>query len=99
MYVIIRFLRIILVGILIYVLYKILWKGDWFPSLFSRHSKGRGNHPQSALEELKRDPVCGAYIPGSQAIQHRTGGETRYFCSEECKQKFLEQEKQEKKES
>jgi YHS domain-containing protein len=38
--------------------------------------------------ELKKDPVCGTFISTASAIQKRVGGETYYFCSPECRDKF-----------
>jgi len=38
--------------------------------------------------ELKKDPVCGTFISTATAIQKRVGGETYYFCSPECRDKF-----------
>jgi YHS domain-containing protein len=38
--------------------------------------------------ELKKDPVCGTFISTATAIQKRAGGETYYFCSNECRDKF-----------
>jgi YHS domain-containing protein len=38
--------------------------------------------------ELKKDPVCGTFISTATAIQKRAGGETYYFCSAECRDKF-----------
>ena len=38
--------------------------------------------------ELKKDPVCGTFISTATAIQKRAGGETYYFCSPECRDKF-----------
>ena len=73
-------------GVIGYVLYKILWKGEGI-GLFRSRKKA---HPQNAIEEMKKDPVCGTYIPENQAIKYRMGSETYYFCSEECKQAFRE---------
>jgi YHS domain-containing protein len=39
-------------------------------------------------EELKKDPVCGTYLPPSAAIQKSVGGTIYYFCSVECRDKF-----------
>ncbi len=36
------------------------------------------------IEEMKKDPVCGTYVPESQAIRYHGN----YFCSEDCKEKF-----------
>jgi YHS domain-containing protein len=38
--------------------------------------------------ELKKDPVCGTYISTATALQKKSGGETYYFCSPECRDKF-----------
>jgi YHS domain-containing protein len=38
--------------------------------------------------ELKKDPVCGTFISTATAMQKRLGGETYYFCSAECRNKF-----------
>jgi YHS domain-containing protein len=38
--------------------------------------------------ELKKDPVCGTFISTATAIQRKAGGETYYFCSAECRDKF-----------
>jgi YHS domain-containing protein len=38
--------------------------------------------------ELKKDPVCGTFISAQTSIQKKSGGETYYFCSAECRDKF-----------
>jgi YHS domain-containing protein len=38
--------------------------------------------------ELKKDPVCGTYVSTATAFQKAAGGETLYFCSRECRDKF-----------
>jgi YHS domain-containing protein len=37
---------------------------------------------------LRRDPVCGMFIPESQAHTRTVRGETLYFCSEECRDRY-----------
>ena len=39
--------------------------------------------------ELKRDPVCGTFVPASTQFQKTVGGEAKYFCSAECRDKFV----------
>jgi YHS domain-containing protein len=39
--------------------------------------------------ELKKDPSCGTYIAVQSALQKTMDGETYYFCSPECRDKFL----------
>jgi YHS domain-containing protein len=37
------------------------------------------------------DPSCHVYIPKLEAITAKIAGETIYFCSKECKKKYLEE--------
>jgi YHS domain-containing protein len=37
---------------------------------------------------LKKDPVCGTFIAPSTAVRKMLGGETYYFCSAQCRDKF-----------
>lgn len=45
-------------------------------------------NPSSASSVLKKDPVCGTYVAASTGITHQTHGETLYFCSKECRDKY-----------
>jgi YHS domain-containing protein len=38
--------------------------------------------------ELKKDPVCGTFIASASALKKTVGGETYYFCSPDCRDKF-----------
>ena len=38
--------------------------------------------------ELKKDPVCGTFISTATAFQKFANGQTYYFCSTECRDKF-----------
>ncbi len=92
MYLIIRLLKLIFLGFLVYLLYKWLWKGERFiffkPRRKSRQKHQADYHTLAPLEEMKKDPVCGTYIPENQALKYKNNSETYYFCSEECKQKY-----------
>jgi hypothetical protein len=46
--------------------------------------ESRGQAPQS----LKKDPVCGTFVAPATAMQKTKGGETYYFCSAACRDKF-----------
>jgi hypothetical protein len=46
--------------------------------------RGQGSAPQS----LKKDPVCGTFVSVATAMQKTKGGETYYFCSAACRDKF-----------
>jgi len=38
--------------------------------------------------ELKKDPVCGTYVAATAGITHQIKGQTVYFCSKECRDKY-----------
>jgi YHS domain-containing protein len=81
------FIRLLLLAGIGYLLYKMLWKGER-PSFFTFKKKPQGSPSQNVLEEMKKDPVCGTYVPEHQSIKYKAGGETHYFCSPECKETF-----------
>lgn len=86
---IIRILRFVLIGIIIFFLYRLIFKGNLFGFL-KRKKKTTPSHP---LEEMKKDPICGIFIPQSQALEYKSGDQIHYFCSEECKRKYQKLEK------
>jgi len=50
-----------------------------------------GSRPPSSASsggELKKDPVCGTFISTATAFQKFSNGQTHYFCSTECRDKF-----------
>jgi YHS domain-containing protein len=46
--------------------------------------------PSDAVtRKLVRDPVCGMHLAEGIAVVQRQGREVLYFCSEECREKFV----------
>ena len=88
MYILVRLIKILVIVVIIYVLYKALWKGEPFGFLRNKKKRRVPQTPQKAIEEMKKDPVCGTYIPVHEARTLNSGNEIQYFCSEECKEKF-----------
>lgn len=39
---------------------------------------------------LVKDPVCGTYVVREKALTASAGGETIWFCSEDCRQRWLD---------
>lgn len=37
---------------------------------------------------MEKDPICGTYVDTASALRHSFHGETKYFCSSECLEKF-----------
>jgi uncharacterized protein len=42
---------------------------------------------------MVKDETCNTYVPKENAIREVYKGKEYYFCSRECRQKFLEQKK------
>jgi YHS domain-containing protein len=38
--------------------------------------------------ELRKDPVCGTFVPVSTSLKRVVNGETVYFCSADCRDRF-----------
>ena len=41
--------------------------------------------------ELKEDPVCGSFVEETSKYKVKLYDKVYYFCSEECKNKFIEE--------
>ena len=62
-----------------------------FGELFNTSSGQPGSPPAASTPtggELKKDPVCGTFISTATAFQKAAGGQTYYFCSTACRDKF-----------
>ncbi|MBC7360951.1 MAG: YHS domain-containing protein [Candidatus Aminicenantes bacterium] len=38
---------------------------------------------------MVKDEICNTYIPEDEALKEVRNGQAHYFCSEECRKKFL----------
>jgi YHS domain-containing protein len=74
--------RILVYVILLGIVYWVVKR-----ALFPR-KKQPGNLGRPG-EVLVQDPVCKCYLPKSQARALDLKGEKVFFCSEECRRKFL----------
>jgi len=64
------------------------FKGGFPPSAGTPGAPGPRPSSGSVIGELKKDPVCGTFISTQTAFQKAVRGETYYFCSAECRDKF-----------
>ncbi len=79
-------LRIIILSILIYILFRLLIGAG-------RRNDGRRAGPKvgasgSARDVLMEDPVCHTLIPAKSAITMNKEGKTLYFCSQNCRDHY-----------
>lgn len=49
----------------------------------------KGTAPEKEGEVMVLDTVCNSYIPMQSALSLNDGGRTLYFCTEECRDRFL----------
>jgi YHS domain-containing protein len=86
-----RFLVYSLVAIFLITLVRafigIISRG--FGELLSSGSSSQPGQSQPAGGELRKDPVCGVYVAESAAVKLSVKGETLYFCSPACRDKYL----------
>jgi YHS domain-containing protein len=86
-----RFILILLAAILLISLLRsiigIVVKG-FAQALSSNDGNAamRGGGPPAS--ELKKDPVCGAYVPTATSVKKMVGGGVVYFCSTTCRDKY-----------
>jgi YHS domain-containing protein len=82
-------LRLIIIGILLYILYRLLIGPGKKRGYFKK--KGPAS-PEGAVQDvLVEDPVCHTYIPKEQAVQLHHDKKMFYFCSDKCCEMFLKQ--------
>jgi hypothetical protein len=88
-----RLILYVIVGVVILTLLRSVL--DAVGKAFAGGSSSPSTAPPSsseprgqAAQTLKKDPVCGTFVSAATAIQKSKGGETYYFCSPECRDKF-----------
>jgi uncharacterized protein len=79
------FFRILLYALLAYIIYKFIRVYQ----VLTRKNKPRRPSEQSSGIMVK-DEVCNIYLPQEDALKEIVDGKTYFFCSKECRQKFLE---------
>lgn len=79
-------MKIIIYLLLIYLVYKVV--KSWTASPVSSE---RGNSGDSdAVDDIMiKDPVCGVYFPRKDGVYLNAGERDIYFCSSECRDKFV----------
>lgn len=82
-------LRLLVLAVLLYIGYRLI------VSSFRKNSDQKKMDGQSAdgdgkiTDVLVEDPVCHKLVPKQQAQTLQDNDETLYFCSEECRDKYV----------
>jgi YHS domain-containing protein len=75
--------RLILWAVLIYLLVRALARLTRGMLEGAGYRRDGGQPPSVGLV---KDPVCGVFVVPSKALTSGSGSETKFFCSEKCRQ-------------
>ncbi|MFP4629290.1 MAG: YHS domain-containing protein [Desulfohalobiaceae bacterium] len=70
-----------------FLLYKLVM-GDQKKKM---EAKGKKASKKVEAGEMVKDPVCGTYVSVDSDIRVKQGGQVYYFCSYECRDRFLQE--------
>ena len=76
--------RILILVLILWLLRRLLARILGTP----RRSQQSGS--QAVSNYMVKDPVCGMYMDSRLAVQLEDRKESLYFCSEECKNKYID---------
>jgi hypothetical protein len=83
------FFRLLIFAILGVVVYRVL------KSVMGGAASGRVNTtydpPDRVDDVMVKDPQCGTYFPRRDGVTVTTSHEVLYFCSNECRDRYLAQ--------
>ncbi|MBU2548422.1 MAG: hypothetical protein KKB20_08445 [Proteobacteria bacterium] len=86
------FIRWFLIVALFYLIYRVL-RGMIFaarPPVSGPTRPEPGRVDTERTEDLVRDPQCGVYFPRSEGLASMVDGQVLYFCSQGCRDRYLE---------
>jgi len=87
-------IRIIILAVVAYVFYRAL-RSWMFPAPDAAKSVADKNIGK--IDDIMiKDPFCEAYFPKRNAVHLNIGGEDLYFCSTECKDKYIQDQSERK---
>jgi uncharacterized protein len=81
-------IRLIFYGLLVYVVYLLYL---FFQGMSKASKASRASKQPSGI--MVKDEICNTYLPKEDTLKEVVEGKEYYFCSKECRDKFLEQKK------
>jgi len=76
----------------LFIIYMVYLLYRFFKAL-SRATKSQGSSRKKLSGLMVKDEYCNTYLPKEDAIRQNIDGKEYFFCSEECRQKFLHSSK------
>ena len=86
-------IKIVIFVLVCYVLYR-LFMND---RKKNADKEAKAEKKRMEAGEMVQDPVCGAYVDKETSISVRNGDHVTYFCSYECRQKYLDKIEEQRK--
>jgi uncharacterized protein len=85
-------MRLLIIIGLAYLAYRAL-KSWMFQNVSAKRTVGR--EATGEIDDVMvKDPFCKAYFPKRNAVHLKADGEDFYFCSKECRDRFVEMRNQ-----
>ena len=80
-------MKLLIVGLLAYAGYRVFkW---WLLSGPGTRPLGRTGAGGEIDDVMVKDPFCEVYFPKRQGFKATVNGQTLYFCSAECRDRYL----------
>ena len=80
-------IKIIFYAFFAYIIYQII---RFFQAINRRSKMSSPPRSKNPSGMMVKDEVCNTYLPKEDAIKEIQEGKEYYFCSRECRRKFLE---------
>jgi YHS domain-containing protein len=85
------FMRLIFYAVWAYIIYSVY---RFFRNVWRRVAPPAAKpEPRRVSGVMVKDEACGTYIPQDDALRETVGGKEYFFCSKECRKKFLDASK------
>jgi YHS domain-containing protein len=81
-------IRLIYYAIVAYLVYRLI---RFFQGLGRTIRPDSARPTQRLTGTMVKDETCGTYLPKEEALREVLDGEERFFCSKDCRRKFLEE--------
>jgi YHS domain-containing protein len=82
------FVKIIFYALLAFIIYQTI---RFFQTVNKVRRTHRSQNRPSGV--MVKDDICNTYLPKDDAIKETSEGKEYYFCSQECRKKFVESKK------
>ncbi|MGC8720125.1 MAG: hypothetical protein ACP5TY_08965 [Thermodesulforhabdaceae bacterium] len=89
-----RFILFLLLVYCVYLIWRYVKRNILTPD--QTHNRDVKREP-TRIAELVQDPECGVYVVKDKALVARIDGKDVHFCSERCRDKYIERRREERK--